>query len=366
MNAQEQALPSASKKRYPEIDLARGLTVFLMPAVHVTMLYGNEAVYHSWLGIAMNWIAEFPGAQLFMLLMGMTLGFSDGRDIKKTFFKALKWMLAGYLLNGCKFLVPAFAGWLPTGFYQYLSITPGFHGWLTLFLLGDILQFAALSIMIMHLADKYLPGKWAILLLLVFIIICSPVVWRLQIGSGWVNELISLVTGNDPLVFFPVFPWLLYPLTGSVIGKMLRRRQLNYVWLAAAGFLLMCPGIFLDHMNLIANNENLYRSFPLQTLFHAGFCFLWLSGCFVISKITSQFIFFKILSWCSAHITLIYCIQWVIIFWCIDFIPYRGLNTYDTMLYCYVLSIIVLITARAWQQILQHSNRLTPDGTNYL
>jgi len=51
--------------------LARGFIVFVMPAVHSVMLYSSEEVKQGWLGSILGFLAEGPGAQLFMFLMGV-------------------------------------------------------------------------------------------------------------------------------------------------------------------------------------------------------------------------------------------------------------------------------------------------------
>ena len=329
--------------RYRELDLARGFTVLLMPAVHVTMLYGNEQVYSSSWGYLLNWLASMPGAQLFMLLMGMSFTFSaDRKSPRSILLKTGRWLLLSYTLNFLKFIVPALAGWLPTAFYASLALSKGTAAGFRLLLVGDILQLAAISLALIYLVNRFVLLKKiapAIVLALIFI---SPVLWHLHTNNPFLNEFISLVTGNDPLVFFPVFPWLLFPLMGLLLGQRLREGSLNYGWLSLAGLGLMLPEISLHgfHFTLI---ENLYRPTPVQALFHLGFCFLWLGSCKCMAGISSHSAGFRLLNFCSQHITLIYCIQWTAIFWCIAIVPYRGLSLFETVCMSVALSGIIFI-----------------------
>ena len=64
-------------QRIQSLDLARGFTVLFMPSVHVVMLYSQPQVQQSLLGDILAFIAEGPGAQLFMLLMGVSFTFSS-------------------------------------------------------------------------------------------------------------------------------------------------------------------------------------------------------------------------------------------------------------------------------------------------
>lgn len=331
--------------RYKELDIARGFTVMLMPAVHVTMLYGNEAVYRSWLGAFLNWIAVFPGAQLFMLLMGISFSLAEKKSFANSakqinpFHKPLRWLFIAYALNAFKFLIPAMAGWLPAAFYTYLNLSPGRGADLRLFLLGDILQFATVAIIVLDAISRSAHSNTFALILCMIVICLSPFAWRLKISGNVTNELLSLISGNDSLVFFPVFPWLVYPLAGFLTGRQHQKVAANYIWLCSIGLILMLPQILFHGIN--DAGENLYRSLPLQTLFHLGFCFVWISLCAAIQKKMGGRPFFIFLQWCSRHITLIYFLQWVLIFWCTRFLPYRGLNIAFTLLFIALLSAII-------------------------
>lgn len=63
-----------STQRNAALDVARGFIVFIMPAVHSVLLYSSPQVQSGWLGAILGFLAEGPGAQLFMLLMGLSLG----------------------------------------------------------------------------------------------------------------------------------------------------------------------------------------------------------------------------------------------------------------------------------------------------
>ena len=324
--------------RQPAIDIARGMTVLIMPAVHVTMLYGDEAVYRSWLGVFLNWMAVFPGAQLFMLLMGLSFRLAGG-DRNARNYRIIVWLVTGYALNVCKFLVPAWMHWLPASFYASIGLHEGPAANARLFFIGDILPMAALSYAVLLLLQQLRNGKVFAMITIVGLIVLSPAAWQVHIKNVYGNEVLSLVTGNDPLVFFPLFPWLVYPLAGYCLGSYWQSRSRFFLLLAAAGILFMLPGAL--KYGVFLPGENLYRPLPLQTLYHIGFCCCWLSWCAALAKAMYGSLLFKFLSWCSRHITLIYCTQWILIFWCIALLPYRGLSLMPTLLACVLLSLIV-------------------------
>lgn len=329
--------------RYRELDIARGFTVLLMPAVHVTMLYGNAAVYNSWWGYILNWVATMPGAQLFMLLMGMSFSFNAHKQSPSIIIKKTgRWLLLSYALNFCKFIIPALCSWLPPSFYCSIGIEPGIAGALRLLFVGDILQLAAISLVFILLI--YRQNASAIMFVIVggVVIILSPFLWHIHTTNILLNQWLSLFTGNDSLVFFPVFPWLLYPLAGFILGRFLQKRKLSYTWLFFTGIAIMLPECLLHGIHFTLT-ENLYRPMPLQAVYHLGFCFAWLSCCTWIDAAIRDKTDYALLSFCSKHITLIYCIQWVLIFWCIAITPYRGLSIIATITMSCLLSVIIFL-----------------------
>lgn len=329
--------------RYRELDIARGFTVLMMPAVHVTMLYGNESVYNSWWGYLLNWIATMPGAQLFMLLMGMSYGFSAAKNPPRlVLIKFSRWLMLSYALNFLKFIVPAVAGWLPGVFYFSLGLSQGVAASFRLFLVGDILQLAAFSLGIIYLVNRFALSIKSIILISAVFILLSPMFWKLHLSNPFFNELASLATGNDPLVFFPFFPWAIFPLIGLVLGRLLQSGLLKYTRLFLTGLFLMLPEIILygAHFTQV---ENLYRPNPVQAIYHLGFCFIWLGFCAFISASTELAGGPRLLNFCSKRITLIYCIQWIAIFWCISILPYRGLSLIETITMSLLLSFIVFL-----------------------
>jgi hypothetical protein len=106
-------------QRVLALDLARGFTVAFIPMIHVVMLYGSEEVHAGWLGFILSLIAEWPGGQLLMFLMGMSISFSK-RSTKQLLIRAAVVFAAGYFLNFLKYVLPFWLGLLPAPFIQDL------------------------------------------------------------------------------------------------------------------------------------------------------------------------------------------------------------------------------------------------------
>src|SRR5690242_21472816 len=99
--------------RIPSLDLARGFTVLVMPAVHVVMLYSHPEVRQSLPGVLLQFLAEGPGAQLFMLAMGVSIAVSKSLTAKKVLQRTVWLAAGGFFLNLFKFVIPLELGILP-------------------------------------------------------------------------------------------------------------------------------------------------------------------------------------------------------------------------------------------------------------
>ena len=133
-------------KRIQSLDLARGFTVLMIAPIHTVMLYSELSVRNTLPGNILTFVAEWHGAQVFMTVMGITFALSANLTPESVCRKALRLMVFAYLLNICKFIIPHLFGWLPPALLEYMKVDPGIHGYSQLFLLGDILHFAAVSL----------------------------------------------------------------------------------------------------------------------------------------------------------------------------------------------------------------------------
>ncbi len=188
--------------------LARGFIVFIMPAVHSVWLYSSNNVKQGWLGALLGFLAEGPGAQLFMFLMGAFIVLGRLKTIRQILKRTLIIVLMGYVLNIFKLVVPYYAGWIPAQFFRDNQFPVDRMLPLNLLLVGDILQFAAIAYLICALINKIRKPAIIIVILIVFVLIASPIIWEFSANGFVGTKALSLFNGAPPYVFFPVLPWL--------------------------------------------------------------------------------------------------------------------------------------------------------------
>ena len=311
--------------RIKSLDLARGFTVLCIPAVHSVLLYSQPAVRDTLFGQLLRFIAEGPGAQLFMVYMGISLTLSRKLAWPAVLKRSGLLLLAGYGLNVLKFVLPLKLGLLPAAFQTDLGITDPCIAGETVFLLGDILHFAALALPITYAIFR-LRHYWIhALATAAYVTLFAPWFWDQYSCSPVANYMTALVGGQPPAVFFPLFPWLCYPLVGLAIGFWLNRNppdRFLFIGLAGvASILLGEVGSYFDALSM-----SFYRTRAADTAIHLGIVLVWLWVWEVIATYVKPNAVFRLLSFASRHITLLYLIQWPLICWGLPLFGYQHLG----------------------------------------
>ncbi|HAO07641.1 MAG TPA: hypothetical protein DCQ50_11755 [Chryseobacterium sp.] len=335
--------------------LARGFIVFIMPAVHSVWLYSANDVKQGWLGISLGFLAEGPGAQSFMLLMGVFIVLGRPKTNKQIFSRSLIIFLMGYLLNLFKLVIPYYAGWIPEKFLTDNQFAVDAMLPLNLLLVGDILQFAAIAYLACSLINKVRKSAIVTIILIVFVLIASPVVWEFSANGFAGTKTLSLFNGSPPYVFFPVFPWLFYPLSGLLGARVMKKYSSNTdvgVLFGIAGWLLVLGGYYITQYEPNSWNLTFYRLGTGGTIMHGGIVLLWLALFIWLPLVIRNNFFFRLLSWVSKHITVIYLVQWVVIIWMLPLFGYNQLNILKSLLAVFTTSTISFTLPLLFQKYL--------------
>jgi len=333
--------------------LARGFIVLIMPVVHSVWLYSSNSVKERWLGILLGFLAEGPGAQLFMFLMGIFIVLGRQKTTTQILKRSLIIFLMGYVLNIFKLVIPYYAGWIPPQFFTDNQFAVDAMLPLNLLLVGDILQFAAIAYLICSLINKVRKSAIITVILIVFVLIASPIAWELS-ANGFVGaKALSLFNSSPPYVFFPVFPWLFYPLSGLLVARVMDKYSSNTDMGALFGILgwfLILGGYYITQYEPSSWNITFYRLGTGGTIMHGGIVLCWLALFLLLPVFIKNNLFFRLLKWLSKNITIIYLLQWVVIMWMLPAFGYNHLNLFESILALIVTSIISFATPHLFQK----------------
>lgn len=312
--------------RIMAFDHVRGIAVICMIISHVIVEFGSHASEKTIMGHIMDgFFGTAPAAPVFMLLMGIFFSYPREKPTLTKIGRGAKIFLLGILLNIARGVIPItiaaiFFKDVLQNVMDVLHMTRGQIYWRFFYNL-DILEFAGLAFMILAILQMVIKRSAGWIITATVVLFVAPYLWGIGESWGmfysfvqplWGNALSSSIPSDT---LFPVFPWLVYPIAGLLIGKGLSagidthsmyKRMLTYgalLFSAGAGFVLINPAKELG---------DYYRMYPAGTAMTLGFALLW----------TCLFMWFsqrgifqgplgKLVFW-SENITIIYCVQWVL------------------------------------------------------
>ncbi len=295
-------------KRYPLPDLLKGLAVFLIVPVHILELFIDYAGRESLFGKTLLFLGGPIAVPVFMIVMGYFLA-KNKKSFSVNFIRGIKVFVVGLLLN--------------MGLNYHLLLKIKFADWqfnpLEYIFGVDILYFAGLSIMLIAFLKTLKKGQAWVAIILVFLVIAL---------TGFMNEKLMVTERNYGLPFiggtyswsyFPLFPWLAYPLAGfaffhfeTEIVAFFKVKKL------VSGIVL--TGILATI--LYFSKSGFETTINLPAYYHHTFWFsLWAFGIVILWAVFWRFILMKFpktfawdfFMWLGKNITLFYVIQWLII-----------------------------------------------------
>lgn len=314
-----QKTTKTKSKRIKTIDFVRGISVLLMIPVHVMIVYSTVATWEATpLGKVIQILEK--GTPMFLVVMGMSFVFSGKLNVSTIFLRGFRVLATGYLLNVMRFLVPlAFFGGFPDSFVQANGLTPGasenyvFYG-----LLGDILQLAGISLIIMGLIIKFIKNKYAALIFTFLIVLLAKEIAGFRPGIPVVDYLCDLLWGKNYNVYFPVFPWMSFILIGLFFGMWYREKGNDVRFMIGKmlpfGIAFIALGLGLCIYDKPYHFGDYYHLGPGGSIILMGINLLLIWTGHLVVKFVPQKLY-DIIAYASRNVTNFYFIQWVIIYW---------------------------------------------------
>lgn len=197
-------------------DYLKGWAVIIMIQGHIMETWIRQDILETSTGGVIRLINQIPAAPLFMLIMGF-LAFYTRASSSKLFLRGLKVFFWGLLLN------------IGMNFHYLVQILSGrVVGNIWHSILGaDILFLAGISIAFMGLIRMLPMSWWWSLGLSLAIALAAPALTQTldQVHPG--SYLFALIASTASWSYFPVFPWLAYPLAGFALAGLLGNTKLE-------------------------------------------------------------------------------------------------------------------------------------------
>lgn len=324
------AATEAPRVRVPELDLARGLAVLFMVWVHVLEEWASLPVQRATYGRVVEFFGSSPAAPVFMALMGASLAFSRRASAGDLARRGAGLLALGFLLNALRGALPAQIG-LSLGLVTAQEIAP-WTPWSLLWIV-DVLGFAGPALALLGLV-RMIRRPWVWVALAAAVAAVGPWLWGLEAGVPVVDGVLRHLWGTGPMVSFPLFPWLAYPLVGMAWGTWLARADdARRVWRRTllGGLALMAAGtrFLVAHGGQLLGDH--WRLGPEGVAWVLGFVAVWLCLCRWLARALPANPAFATLTFWSRNVTRFYLVQWLLIAWGTGVAGHHALGLWPTV-----------------------------------
>ena len=295
-------------KRLPLPDLLKGVAVFVIIPVHIMETFIDYPGRESLFGKALLLPGGPVAVPVFMMVMGYFVAMSK-KSTGRNLFRGMLIFMVGILLN--------------IGLNFHLLIKIKFHGWqlnpLQAIFGVDIFMLAGLSIIILTILKTLRDQQhWIALVLIVFVSGSTSYLNEILMVTDR-NYILPFIGGNYSWSYFPLFPWLSYPLVGFLIQK---QEQHIRVFVHRHKALQIAFPIIVFLLVVLFSGYGIATTINLDKYYHHNFFFflwtlgvdlLWLLFIRLIVRKFSQFPLITFFEWLGKNITTFYIIQWLII-----------------------------------------------------
>ena len=211
MNPAAPAPRAKSRGRIDAVDWLRGLAVVLMIQTHLYDAWCSPAAKAT---AAYAWTRFLGGipSRLFLLIVGVAMAIRYESQIAKGVERAV--MVRTAAKRGAEVLVLAYL------FRLQEYVLGGCYDWRDLFRI-DILNCIGASMIATAYISAPRRGRPQILITLLAAAACvalGPIIGPAHFPHFLPRPLTSYLGGQRPMAWFPLFPWLAWPLVGVALG----------------------------------------------------------------------------------------------------------------------------------------------------
>ncbi|MDP3915759.1 MAG: acyltransferase family protein [Bacteroidota bacterium] len=295
-------------KRFALPDLLKGFAVFLIVPVHILGKFIDYPGRESLFGKILLLLGGPVAVPLFMIIMGYFVAMSK-KSTAQNILRGVLIFILGIFLN------------IGLNFHFLLKIWT--EGWkfdpLQAIFGVDIFYLAGLSIIILSLIKTITKGQQLIVLALILFVSGSTAYFNEVLMVTDRNYILPFIGGEYSWSYFPLFPWLTYPLIGFLFQKtepkireFIQKQKVVSVAFLAFVFILVVLFSRFGIETTINLSEYYHHAFPFL-LWTLGVDVLWVLLLWLVVQKFSEFPVIVFLRWLGKNITVFYIVQWLII-----------------------------------------------------
>lgn len=295
-------------KRFPLPDLLKGFAVFLIIPIHIMEKFIDYSGRESLFGKILLLLGGPVAVPLFMIIMGYFVAMSK-KGVAQNMFRGVLIFILGIFLN------------IGLNFHLLLKIWT--EGWkfdpLQAIFGVDIFYLAGLSIIFLSVLKTIKYGQQWIAFAMILLVSGSTSYFNEILMVTERNYILPFIGGEYSWSYFPLFPWLAYPLIGFLFQKTEPKirefiQKQKVVFIAFLVFVFILVGLFSRFgIETTINLSEYYHHTFLFFVWTLGVDILWVLLLWLVVHKFSEFPVFVFLRWLGKNITAFYIIQWLII-----------------------------------------------------
>ena len=295
-------------KRFALPDLLKGFAVFLIVPVHILETFIDYPGWESLLGDILLVLSGPIAVPIFMIVMGYFVARSN-KSTSRNLVRGIAIFILGLFLN------------IGLNFHLLLKIK--YSGWQIQpleYILGvDILYLAGISILILTMIKTLPKGQNLLLGILILTVSILTAYMNKQLMVTDRNYLLPFIAGNYSWSYFPIFPWIVYPMIGFLFQKeeariktfMQKRKSLFALVISIVALLVVVFGKF--GIQTTIDLSAYYHHTFLYFLWAIGVVFLWIVLWNYIQQKIPNAKVLRCFRWLGKNITVFYVVQWLLI-----------------------------------------------------
>lgn len=300
-----------STGREQTADLMKGIAVIFMIQVHIMENFSMHFIYKELPGKFSFFLGGTPAAPVFMIVMGYYLARSN-KNLNKMIKRGILLFIGGILLNVALNLNLIYS--VITERFTSINLFQYIFG-------ADILPLAGLSIVVISLIKQILEKDWYYYFVTAIIVafIADYIPDLSESTPEWIYYFTSFIYGSSEWSYFPLFPWLFYPLVGFGFNLMMKDNSISSTITSKIKLtsiiisLLILIATFTKAVDEIIILENYYHHGLFLAFWNVSFVIIWFYLLRFIELKAGESIFILYLKWIGKNVTVVYVIQWIII-----------------------------------------------------
>lgn len=342
MNLKEFKNQFINSKRNQTADLLKGLAVIFMIQVHLIELFARQDIFSSNIGSVLLFFGGPPAAPLFMVVMGYYIAQSN-KSFSHNFKRGILLFAGGILLN--------------TGINLHLlllvsqgnsQIDP-----LKLIFGADILPLAGLSIIIISLLKiSFKKNLFFYLITAAVILYVHNITLNSNLSDNNLVFIQAFLWGNLGWSYFPLIPWLFYPLMGFMYSLFIKKVNLDQSYKDFFGlFTIVVTYITLNYgIEIAADLKDYYHHDWLYSFWVVQFLILMVYFSEKIEMLCGKSNLLIFIKWLGKNVTAVYVFQWIII-GNIATALYKTQNWIELILWFIVICFLVAVLIIAFEKL---------------